>query len=417
VAESTKLPEVSIRLILEAGSAGEAAELGGVAELTGRLLSEGSGERSALEMAAWLDHLGAAFSATVGYDVASLAMHFLSDVTEGALDYLSSVVREPSFEREEVSRVRQERLDEIERQRDEPGLIADHRLIRDLYGSHPYGRPAAGERGSVAKLDAKAVRAFHGAQYRPKGAVLIACGAIEASRFKDAVESRFGDWTGDLTGGGSPPAQPKAPPAGPILVDRPHSAQAEIRVGRIGLPFGGPDFFAAILANAILGGLFNSRINMNLREDKGWTYGARSSFRFRREAGPFVVSTAVESGATAGAFQEILAETRSLVERPPEDEELRLAKNALTLSLPRQFETPSLVARKVATQEIYGLPDDYWETYVDRLEAVGREDVVEFAGSQLVPEAMTLLAVAAAAEVAPALEGLGRVRVESAEET
>ena len=200
-----------------------------------------------------------------------------------------------------------------------------------------------------------------------------------------------------------------------MLVNREHSAQAEIRVGRVGLPYGGPDFFPATLANAVLGGLFNSRINMNLREDKGWTYGARSSFHFRRGAGPFVVSTAVASEAAAAAFREILAETRSLVERPPDDAELRLAKNALTLSLPRQFETPSLVSGKVATQQIYSLPDDYWETYVDRVEAVTRDDIMEVARSRLPAESMTLLTVASAEEVAPSLEEVGEVSVEVAE--
>ena len=169
------------------------------------------------------------------------------------------------------------------------------------------------------------------------------------------------------------------------------------------------------MANAILGGVFNSRINMNLREDKGWTYGARSSFHFRRGPGPFVISTAVESGAISGAFREIQAEIRGLVERPPDEAELGLAKNALTLSLPRQFETPSLVTGKVATQQIYALPAEYWETYVDRVEEVTRDQVVEVTRSRLEPESMTLLAVAAESDVRPALEELGEVRVESAE--
>jgi zinc protease len=157
VAENPKLPEVSLRLILEAGAAAEQPELGGVAELTGRLLSEGAAGRSALEMAAWLDRLGAAFGASVGYDVSSLSMHFLSDVSDGALDYLRAVVREPAFEEEEVTRVRQERLDEIERHLDEPAVLADLRLIRTIYGDHPYGRPAGGEPETVASLGAAGV--------------------------------------------------------------------------------------------------------------------------------------------------------------------------------------------------------------------------------------------------------------------
>jgi predicted Zn-dependent peptidase len=414
VAENPKLPEVSLRLILEAGAAAEQPELGGVAELTGRLLSEGAAGRSALEMAAWLDRLGAAFGASVGYDVSSLSMHFLSDVSDGALDYLRAVVREPAFEEEEVTRVRQERLDEIERHLDEPAVLADLRLIRTIYGDHPYGRPAGGEPETVASLGAAGVTEFHAERYVPDGAVLIACGALDARAFRDAVALRFDDWTG-AAGPGELRAPSSDTPGGLLLVDREHSAQAEIRVGRIGMEYAAPDFFPATLANAILGGLFNSRINMNLREDKGWTYGARSSFRFRRGAGPFVVSTAVESAAAAGAIREILAEIRSLVERPPEDDELRLAKNALTLSLPRQFETPSLVTRKVATQQIYELPEDHWETYVDRVESVTPDEIVDVASSRIPSESMTLLAVASAAEVRPMLEEVWDVSVENAE--
>ena len=414
VAENPKLPEVSLRLILEAGAAAEQPELGGVAELTGRLLSEGAAGRSALEMAAWLDRLGAAFGASVGYDVTNLSMHFLSDVSDGALDYLRAVVREPAFEEEEVARVRQERLDEIERHLDEPAVLADLRLIRAIYGDHTYGRPAGGEPETVASLGAAGVAGFHAERYVPDGAVLIACGALDARAFSDAVALRFDDWTG--AGARSElPSPSSASAGGLILVDREHSAQAEIRVGRIGMEYAAPDFFPATLANAILGGLFNSRINMNLREDKGWTYGARSSFRFRRGAGPFVVSAAVESAAAAGAFREILAEIQSLVKRPPDDGELRLAKNALTLSLPRQFETPSLVTRKVATQQIYELPEDYWETYADRVEAVTPEEIVDAANSRIPSESMTLLAVASAAEVKPMLEEVGDVSVENAE--
>ena len=415
VAESSKLPEVSLRLIIEAGASGEPADRGGVAELTGRLLSEGAGPRSALQMAAWLDRLGAAFRARIGYDVAHLSMHFLSDVTPGALDSLRAVVREPAFAEAEVSRVRQERLDEIERQLDQPGILADHRFIRGVYGAHPYGRPVGGRRSTVARLGEKEVRAFHGRRYMPEGAVLIACGAVEAPAFRDAVERRFGDWAGAGSDGALRPPQASAGPGGPILVDRRHAAQAEIRVGRIGLPYGAADFFPATVANAILGGLFNSRINMNLREDKGWTYGARSVFHFRRRAGPFVVSTAVESGAAAGAFREILAETEGLATRPPEEAELRLAKNALTLSLPRQFETPSLMTRKMVTQQVYALPEDYWETYVDRVEAVGSDEIVEVVRSHMKPESMHLVAVASAAEVGSALAEFGRVTVEPAE--
>jgi len=207
------------------------------------------------------------------------------------------------------------------------------------------------------------------------------------------------------------PLAPPPPEGRAILIDRPDSAQAEVRVGTVGVPYGTPDHHAIILANAVLGGLFNSRINMNLREDKGWTYGARTSFRFRRGAGPFVARTAVETGVTGPAFQEILAEIERMRVDLVSDEELELARHALTLSLPLQFETAAQITRKVSRQRIYGLPEDYWETFRARLEAVTAEQVREACRSYLDPDRLVLLAVADAKTATPAMEALGGVRV------
>lgn len=412
VLERPRMPEVSVRLAVDAGAASEAAGRSGVAELTGRLLTEGAAGRSAMEVAEWLDRLGAGFSAAVTYDAAVVSMHLLEDTLEESLDFLRAVVRDPAFEPEEVERIRDERLDEIERDRDEPDTVANETLIASVYGSHPYGRPSDGLQPTVEALDAGAVRSFHQHRYGADGAALAICGDVDAHRVRRLLEERFGDWDRG-EGAEEPPETPDRPVAAgdTVLVDRPGSAQAEIRIGGVGASRSTGDYFPIRVMNAVLGGLFNSRVNMNLREEKGWTYGARTLFRHRRGAGPFVGSAAVETGVTADALREMEEEMRGMAERPPEGDELELAKNNLTLSLPRKFETPSQVSRRMITQLLYGLEEDYWERYRERVEAVTRDEVAEVAGRYLDPDRMVRVAVADAAEVREDLEGLGELEV------
>jgi zinc protease len=408
LAERRAVPEVSLRLVLEAGAVVDPRNQEGVAELTARLLTEGAGERDAVAVAQWLDHLGASFRVSVQYDVAIISMHFLSDVTEGALDFLAAVVREPRFDDSEVVRIRDERLDEIARERDEPAIVADQALIRAIYGEERYGVPAAGTADSVARLARADVRRFHHRRYGPRDALLIACGDLVPSEFEESVRRRFGDWG---AAGGRPDRHPARDEpvegAGVLLIDRPESPQAELRVGTVGAPHGSEDLFPIMVANAILGGLFNSRINMNLREDKGWTYGARTAFRLRRGDGPFVARTAVDTAVTAAAFEEILNEIDGLSEVPPTEEEMQLARHALTLSLPLQFETSGQVCQRVGRRLIYRLPEDYWETYRARVESVTAEEVSEVCRKYLSRDRLLLVTVTDAESARGELARLG----------
>ncbi len=404
------VPEVSLRLVLEAGASQEPAGRAGLAALAARLLTEGTADRDAQSMARWVDRLGVGFDASAGYAVTVVSLDALTDVFEDALEFLATVVRYPSFPETEVARVRGERLDEIERQRDEPAIVANHALIAELYAHGLYGRPVGGTKDTVATLDARAVRAFHARHYRPDRAFALVCGDIGADRVAAGMAARFGDWSGEAPA----PAVPGAPEETcrrVILLDRPDSAQAEIRVGTVGVPYGTGDHHAIVLANAVLGGLFNSRINMNLREDKGWTYGARSSFRFRRGPGPFVVRTAVETGVLAPAFEEILGEIERMRSEYVSDAELELARHALTLSLPLQFETAGQITSKVSRQRIYGLPGNYWESFRARLEAVGPEEVREVCRRYLPADRLVLLAVADAEAAAARVAALGDVQI------
>lgn len=409
VARMPRLPEVALRLVLDAGAAAEAPGRAGVAALTARVLPEGAAGRGAPAMAEWLDHMGAGFSTGVSHDAAQVAMHALSDTLDEALDYLAAVTLAPAFFPEEVERVRDERLDEIRRSRDEASEVASEALAAALFGDHPYGRPVRGLETTLGAIEALSVRRFWERSYGARGAALVAVGDIDPEAFFDAAARRFDAWApGEEPEPVGPAPEPRP---GPIrLIDRPGSRQSEIRVGTVGLARGAADEVAALVMNAILGGLFHSRLNLNLREDKGWTYGVRSGFSRRREAGPFVIRAAVDTGKTARAFEEVMAEVRGMVERPPEGEELDLARSALTLSLPREFETTSLVASKEAERLVHGLADDWWERFPERVRAVTRDQVVDVAGRYLASGRLQLLAVTDAAAARDDLRALGPVQ-------
>ncbi|WP_419163295.1 M16 family metallopeptidase [Candidatus Palauibacter sp.] len=411
-AERRDIPEVSLRLVLENGAGAEPPSRAGLAELTARLLTAGTPNRDAMDVARWLDRLGAGYHATAGYSVGTVSMHFLTEVFEEALDFLAATVLDSDFPEREVDRLRAERLDEIERQGDDPATVANLATIAELYGDGLYGRSMAGTSDTVAEISRDAVREFHEARFRPSESLLIVCGDVAPERLGPAVEARFGAWSGHAARV-EPPPPPSAPESEVILIDRPGSPQTEIRVATIGVPYGTGDHHAIIVANAILGGLFNSRINLNLREDKGWTYGARTGFRFRRGAGPFVARTAVETARTGPAFEEILREIEAMCTQQVTPEEMKLARNALTLSLPLQFETAAQICGKVSRQRIFDLPDDYWETYRGRIDAVTPDQVREVCRKYLDRDRLTLLAVGDAAAAGPTLGGLGAVDVRS----
>jgi len=406
------LPEVAIRLVIDAGSVAEPTGQAGAAALTARAMPAGAGGRSAMEMAEWLDHMGASIGSGVGYDSARFSLHSLSDTLEGALDYLAEVILSPDFPPDEVTRIRAERIDEVRRSFDDPGELAAQALSEAIFGAHPYGRPVRGRLETLEALDSFRLRAFRDDFYGGDASFLVAAGDLHPGEFTRRIEERFGAWSPAPRRPSVEPFHGSAVGRGKvILIDRPGSEQSELRIGAVGLAHGHEDEFPVLVMNAILGGLFNSRLNLNLREDKGWTYGARSGFSLRRAPGPFVARAAVDTPVTAQAFEEMLTEIRSMVHRPPDEDEMQLAKNALILSLPRQFETTSQVAAKEAERVAYGLPDDWWERYPGRVRDVDVDEVVRVAERYLDRGGLTLVAVGDAASVREGLAGLGQLEV------
>ena len=408
------LPEVAVELLLPVSTADDPPDLGGLAMLTARALSEGTRRKSAREVAEVFDDLGASFSVDVTPDAAVLSLECLEPVLSDALALLVEVLTEPAFDPAEVSRLRDERLDEIARGLDEPRVVASLRLLEAIFGpDHPYGRPEGGRKETVERLDAEALRRFHAETFRPRGSTLILVGDVRPDDLPPRLEKLFAPWNAPDARRTTVPAQPEGSARGVLAVQRPQSPQSEIRLGGIGIDRKHADYFAFKVMNAILGGLFNSRINMNLREEKGWTYGAYTRFETHHRAGPIYATTAVDGAVTGDAVAEILREIEGLRSALPRPDEFQLAKNALSLSLPRLLETPAQVAAQVAEQLVYGLPDDYWERYIDEIGRVTREDVLRVARRYLRPEAWATVVVGDVEPHLPVLAGLGDVSLEA----
>ncbi len=376
------MPQVAIKLLIPAGASADPAPYPGAAALVGELLLEGTERFSAGELHARLDGLGAAVSAQAGHDLIEVEALFLSETLAEALPLLGELVTRPVFPLEELERVRAETLDGLLARLDEPGNVADDRTLLELFGSeHPYGRHSSGTPEGVAAVPREELLALHAARYRPGGSSLVVAGEFEPAELRARVEEVFGAWQGAAAALDPSPLPSTPPHAGErVVVGWEGGVQAEIRVAGIGLARRAPDWIAAAVANYILGGsTITGRLGANLREEKGWTYGVRSSFSANRQPGAWVAEAAVETEVSDAAVEEMLREIERMRHEPVDAEELGRAKDALILSLPRAFETPARIVNRFATLEAFVLPPDYWERFPERVETVSADDVLRIA--------------------------------------
>jgi len=414
--EHRGVPVVSFMLLLSSGSAADPLERPGLAALTADMVDEGSGPRSALDIEDALSSMGAQFETEVGSDATVLSLLTLPRFADEALGLLSDIVARPRLAAEDFDRVRELRLNRLRQLRDLAPAVADLAFARLLYADHPYGRLPIGTMRGLERSVPSDVSNFHRAVWRPSQVTIVAAGDASHDELFGAVDRAFGWWADQAPGDES--ATPVAPsvmtipapalPTAPLaIVDRPGAAQSELRVGQVAVPRLTPDYYALLVLNTILGGQFVSRLNMNLREDKGFTYGVRSGFEFRRAPGPFVVQAAVQTGVTADAVREILSELAAIAgPRPATPSELDLAKSALTRGYARSFETAGQIARGLAQLALYELPDDTLEQFVPSILAVDIE-AVTVAARRLDPSRMTVAAVGDRAQIEPALATLG----------
>ena len=424
--ERPGLPLVSVALVLPAGSACDPDNRPGLASLTADMLDEGSGERSAIEMQEALARIGAELDTETGPDSVALSLSVLGRFVPECLRILADIAVRPRLGAPDFERVRALRTNRIRQLRDVPGVNAEAVFARALYGSHPYGHLSIGSGASLAAMETGDVTGFHRQQYDPARATLVAVGAIDGAAFARLAEEAFGAWGSGAEGPAAAAGSSAGTSAGPagatparrlLMVDRPGAAQTELRIGHLGVPRKTSDFHALVLLNAVLGGHFSSRLNLNLRERKGYTYGVRSAFEFRRMAGPFSVQTGVRTDAAADAVSEILGELRDIGRgRLPSEDERSLSIATLTKGYPRSFETVGQVARGLAQLAIYDLPDDTFDVFVPRVQALTAADIGRAAERYLHPDQTIVVAVGDCARTRAALEtaGLGEADVVAA---
>ena len=406
-------PLVSLGLLIPAGAATDPPDALGLAAFTADLLDEGCGDRSGVELHEALSRIGGHLGTEVSSDATTLSLTVLSRHLRRGMALLSEIASRPRFDPVDVARVRDLRLTRFRQMRQSPSAIADRVFLESLYGAHPYGHLAIGTEATLAGLGVDAVTGFHRARYRPATWTLVAVG--------DCAEAELGEAAAETFGQLEAAVDPAATDA-PTLVDRPVSSvrdrmvfvprdaavQSEIRVGHVGVARRSPDYHSLLVLNTVLGGQFVSRINLNLREAKGYTYGARSGFDCRLAPGPFSIAASVQTTATADAIREAVSEITDIRgPRPVTDAELGLARAALTRGFPRNFETAAQVARGALRLSLYGLPDDTFTRFVPRIAAVDIDAVTRVATTHLRPEGLLAVVVGSRPDVLDSLGALG----------
>jgi predicted Zn-dependent peptidase len=407
--EHRAVPLVSFLLLLPVGAAADPDDHPGLASLTGDMLDEGCGTLNALDVHDTLGRLGAHLDTEVGADATLLTLTSLARSAARGASLLAEMVAHPRLEQRDFDRVRELRLNRLVQLRDMPPALAERAFVGLLYPNHPYGHLAIGTEGALRALTLRDVAAFHARAYSPSLATVIAAGDAPHDRLAALVEDAFSDWAAPADARpaeGVPPA-PASRPDRLALLHRPGAAQSELRIGHVSVPRSTPDYHALLVLNMILGGQFVSRINMNLREDKGYTYGARTAFEFRRGPGPFVLQASVQSETTVEAVVESIAEIDAIRgKRPVTRQELETGRAALTRGYPRNFETAEQISRSAAQLALYGLPDDYFTTFVPKVLALDEGAITEAAARHLDPARLLTVIVGDREKVGPTLARL-----------
>ena len=411
------LPLVAAELVVKSGSDANPDTLPGLAAFTAQMLTEGTATRSAPQIADEIAQLGAFLDSGSSTDASSVSLLALRANFGAALDVLADVVRHPAFPVAEVERQRASRLGELMQQRDEPEVVAALAGAGALYGPrHPYGYGQLGTEPAIRAVTREDVQAFWRRHYVPGNAALVVSGDIARGELKALAEARFLGWKGDE----APLVKPGTPAptrARVVLVDQPGAGQTALRLTTLGAERKTALYPALEVMNAAFGGLFTSRINQNLREDKGYTYGVYSGFRYDRTPGPFVIAGSVRANVTGASVAELLREAQAMVDKPLGQDELLGARNAELLSLPNRFETNSDIGASLAETFVFDLPLDYYSALPARLAAVTAADVQAAARRYLDPRHLVVVAVGERKRILPQLEKLklGPVEVRDSE--
>jgi zinc protease len=393
LAEFHDLPLVDFNLVIKSGGAANPPDQSGLADMTRRMLDEGTKTRSALAIADELATLGAVLGGGSGWDSSNASLSVLTKNVDGALALFSDVVTAPAFDPKDFTRVRDNTLTAISRRKDSPPMVASLAFSRILYGQkHPYGWPMTGVEASLKKMTPADLKKYYDAHWRPNNAVLIVAGDVTEATLKPKLESAFKAWKPGKAIARKLPPVPAVAKTKIFLIDKADAPQSSIRVGLVGIDRKNPDYFPVTVMNMILGGGFY-RLDLNLREGKAWTYGARSMFDARKTPGPFSAGGEFVAAHSAESVGEILKEVNGMRDADVTDAELNRARDQVTKSFPSRFATRSQVAQQLADLAVYDLPDSYLTDYTKKIRAVTKDDVRRVARKYLEPSRLSIVVV------------------------
>jgi zinc protease len=401
--EDSRLPIVSFRLAFQSGNINDPTDSKGLTSAMTSMLSEGTKSYTSRRLAEEIERLGAHISANSSQDNTIIAASALSLYTSDILRLMSESVLYPTFPESELSLYKQNTIENLKFQRSQPGFLADEQMSRVIYGSHPYSvtSPTADD---IEKLTREKLAEFHNQRFVPNNATLIVVGDVDRESILEETRGTFGNWKK----GSVEEIKFDTPPVRTIvtqtIVDRPGSAQSNIVLSNLAIERGHPDFFPVLVMNQILGSGGSSRLFMNLREEKGYTYGAYSSFDTRRQAGTFEATAEVRTAVTGDSLKEFFYELNKIRDENVSEEELKDAKNFLTGVFPIRAETQEGLTNLIVSQKLYDLPADYLQNYREKISEVSIDDVDRVAKKYITPDKIAIVIVGDAEEVLPQVQ-------------
>jgi predicted Zn-dependent peptidase len=406
IVEHHELPLADFVLLVGSGSTTDPASKTGVANLTATMLREGTTTRKSLDIADQIAYLGINLTPSSSWESSTLSLHTPIAQLDSALALFADVALHPAFPTDEFERLRKNRLTDLLRLRDQGPAIANLAFPAIVYGGvHPYGAATLGTEASVKSLSVADLQSYYQTNFKPNNATLIIVGDVNPGQIEQKIIALFGGWQrGDVL---QPTYAdpPKAAATTVYLIDKPGAAQSSFRIGAVGVPRSTKDYFALSVMNTILGGSFTSRLMQNLRETRGYTYGASSRFDMRRNAGPFLASAEIVAAKSDSALLEFMKELNGIRQSVPASE-LSRAKRYLQLQLPGNFETTQDIAFQLVPVALYGLPLDYYNNYVQNIEAITQADVARVAQQYINPGSLAIVIVGDRKSIEPGLKAL-----------
>lgn len=410
--EDHRFPFTSINLGFRNGSAQEPTSQVGIAEMTAALLTQGTTTRKSKQIASEVEFIGGALRASTDYDYSLLSGSCLSAYQDKLFDIMSDVLLNPDFDQDELSLYKANTIQELTMRRSDPDFLIEERFNKILFGSHPYSVVSPSE-VDINKLTRKDLAEYHDTHYLPNNAVLIVVGDFDAQKMRTLIDSKIGasKWKSANLPGTAESPLPGQSGRKIYLVDRPGSVQTSIKVGNVGIKRSDPAYFSTLVANQILGGTAHARLFLNIREAKGFTYGAYSKLAARKSPGAFFASAGVRTEVTNPSILEFLYELDKMRTTNATDSEIKAAKNYLAGSFQLGLETQGGLAQRLLEMKLYDLPSDYLETYAKNVLAVTAADVRKAAGKLIDSNNLVICVVGDATKIKDDLSGFGPVSV------